>query len=131
MKKLFFNKKEKQKIKKNLKIMFANNPNYKLISCVDRIYIEGDKMVEVFESEKLSKDGTHFDKDERRYISKIPVEFKRVKEDYEILNGIKSQFLMKFADSFIYLDDNYFYTIVLHEARLFCYLFKLINVHLI
>ena len=97
--------------------MFSNNPNYKLISNVDRIYIEGDKCVEVFECEKLSKDGTHFNKDEKRFLTKMPIEFKRCKEDYDILNDIRTQFLMKFVDTVVYNDDKFFYTVKDHEVK--------------
>ena len=105
--------------------MFSNNPNYKLLSRVDQIFFEGDKSIEVFESEKVSQvercaaAAVVVSKDEKRFVSKLLVEFKRDKEAYDILNGIQSQFLIKFVDSYVYNDDKYFYTINLNEVSFF------------
>ena len=104
-----------------IKQMFSTNPNYKLISKIDQINLSSDNFhADVYECENVSNESTLVNyKDTKRLISRLPLDYKRSKEAYHIVQGIKSQLLIKFADSFVCTDENYFYTINLNEVSLF------------
>ena len=85
--------------------MLLNDSNYKIISQIDG-YEKIECILRVAENSKS----------EKRLITKMPIEYKRVKEDYEILTGIRSQFLIKFADLFVHIQDNFFFTINTYEV---------------
>ena len=101
--------------------MLSSNLNYKLVSKIDQINLTSDHFnIVVYECEYVSNESTLLDyKGTKRFISRLPLAYERSKEAYGILEGIESQLLTKFADSFVHTDENYFYTINLNEVSLF------------
>ena len=95
--------------------MFSNYHEYNFTHEVESISIGNDNMIKVFQAEKLSQNRV-YSNDDKRLVTKLPIEYRRDKNDFNVLNDTKSQFIMKFCDTFVYTRDNFFYTINNNEV---------------